>query len=201
MQADDNIADQKKMLRKQAAATRKIAADTSPNASELLATSEIYGQIMQPNVPRLVAGYWPIRTEIDPVPLMQALKRNGSGLCLPSTPQEGLPLRFHSWSGDPDELGDGPYGTRQPDPMLPEVLPDLVLAPLLAFDKACWRLGYGGGFYDRTLAAFDRLNHRAKIIGLAYAQQMVDSVPTGIYDRQLNGIMTEQGLFLPDKGL
>ena len=163
MQTDIDIADEKKSLRKQAAAMRKQAAAEAPSAAELLAKPDIYNALFMPRVPRLVAGYWPIRSEIDPRPLLQALIREGCMLCLPSTPQEGLPLRFHSWSGEPDELVDGPYGTRQPDPILPEVLPDLVLAPLLAFDASCWRLGYGGGFYDRTLAAFDNRNHEAKI--------------------------------------
>ena len=149
-------------------------------------------------VPTLLLAIGLFEREIDPRPLLQALKKEGHRLCLPSTPQEGLPLRFHGWSGDADALVEGPYGTRQPDPTLPEILPDLVLAPLLAFDKDCWRLGYGGGFYDRTLAAFDDLNHEVKIIGLAYAQQLVETVPIGAYDRQLDGVLTETGLVLPD---
>jgi len=197
-QADSDISTQKHTLRAMAAATRKAASSEDPEASVKLAEQVSVIQALLGDAPQLVAGYWPIRTEIDPRPLMQALQTSGHSLCLPSTPQEGLPLKFHHWSGNPDDLEDGPYGTKQPNADLPDVRPDFILAPLLAFDKACWRLGYGGGFYDRTLAALEFISHKVRIIGLAYAQQQVEIVPTGIYDRQLDGIFTQDGLVLSD---
>lgn len=197
-QADSDISTQKQTLRTMAAATRKAASVEDPEASVKLAEQVAVIQALLGDKPQLVAGYWPIRTEIDPRPLMQALQSSGHRLCLPSTPQEGLPLKFHRWSGNPDDLEDGPYGTKQPNADLPDVRPNFILAPLLAFDKACWRLGYGGGFYDRTLAALESADHKVRIIGLAYTQQQVESVPTGLYDRQLDGIFTQDGLVLSE---
>ena len=187
-------AEAKAEMRKQAAARRKQAAEDNPEAASQLALHT--EALIAEGAPLLVAGYWPIRSEIDPRPLMQALQAAGCHLCLPVTPEPGKPLIFHEWDGHPDCLVDGPYGTSQPDPTLPSCLPDLVLAPLLAFDGRGYRLGYGGGFYDRTLAAFDAAGHKARLYGLAYAEQATQSVPTGPYDRPLQGILTPSGLQL-----
>lgn len=179
--------------RKEATLLRKAAFHKYGDGAGLR-LADYTAQIRALSAAKLVAGYWPIRSEIDSRPLLLALQAQGMALCLPSTPETGLPLRFHHWDGDGDQLIAGPYGTRQPDPDLPVVLPELVLAPLLAFDANCWRLGYGGGFYDRTLASFDTCGHSAKIIGLAYDEQEAECVPTGPYDRCLDAILTPQGL-------
>ena len=188
-------------MRKIAAQIRKSAAEAKPHAPDALADLSAEFQARLLAEPQYVAGYWPIKTEIDPRPLMMALQLAGHRLCLPVTPEPGLPLTFHAWSGAAEELIEGPYNTYQPDPNLPVIQPDLVLAPLLAFDAGCWRLGYGGGFYDRTLAKFEADGHKAQLIGLAFAEQQVESVPTGRYDRQLNGIFTPDGLVLAEINL
>ncbi len=186
--------DEKKALRQQAAQTRKDAYAAWPNASQMIAS---YAPILHDRfAPKLVAAYWPIRTEIDPIPLLSALCDLGGKSCLPATPQEGHPLRFYEWAQG-DALIDGPYNTKEPAGTGPGVKPDLILAPLLAFDDHCWRLGYGGGFYDRTIAALSAANHRAYIVGVAFDESCVAKVPIGPFDKQLSAILTPSGVRHP----
>jgi 5-formyltetrahydrofolate cyclo-ligase len=139
----------------------------------------------------LVAGFWPMGREIDIRPLLRALAARGHDLALPATPRRGLPLVFRRWRwGDP--LVAGPIGTRQPAPEAEAVLPDWLLVPLLAFDRAGRRLGYGGGYYDRTLAAL--APHGARALGCAFAAQEVAEVPAGPEDVALPAIATEAGV-------
>ncbi|MBB5691592.1 5-formyltetrahydrofolate cyclo-ligase [Roseomonas alkaliterrae] len=139
----------------------------------------------------VVAGFWPMGPEIDLRPLLLALHDRGQPLCLPVTPRRGNPLRFRLWApGEP--LGHGPMGTRQPLPEAPEVTPGWLFVPLLAFDRAGRRLGYGGGYYDRTLAALPG----ATAVGVAYAEQEMQEVPAGPMDVRLARVATETGVVL-----
>jgi 5-formyltetrahydrofolate cyclo-ligase len=138
-----------------------------------------------------VSAYWPMGPEMDVRPLLDALHARGQALCLPVTPRRGNPLRFRRWApGEP--LGHGPMGTRQPLPEAPGVTPDWLFVPLLAFDRAGRRLGYGGGYYDRTLAALPQ----ATAIGIAYAAQEMQEVPAGPTDMRLPRVATEMGVLL-----
>jgi 5-formyltetrahydrofolate cyclo-ligase len=143
--------------------------------------------------PRIVAGFSPIRDEIDPTPLMLALQAKGARLCLPVTPPRGssAPLTFRAWSpGDP--LDRSPFGVPEPHPDASEVEPDLLLVPLLAFDGRGGRLGYGAGHYDRTLRAL-RARRKVIAVGLAYAAQARDDLPLEPHDEPLDAILSEMG--------
>ncbi len=134
---------------------------------------------------RCIAGYWPIRGEIDPRPLLLAL---GRPIALPVTGPRGTALTFRLWQPG-DALTAGPFGLSEPAGSPAE--PDVLLVPLLAYDARGNRLGYGGGYYDRTIAATGAL-----AIGAAYAGQEVAAVPVGPDDRPLAGVVTEAGLRL-----
>ncbi|MCA3312829.1 MAG: 5-formyltetrahydrofolate cyclo-ligase [Roseomonas sp.] len=138
----------------------------------------------------IIAGYWPMGDEMDPRPLMLALASLGLALALPVTPPRGQPLIFRAWAPG-GALRPGPAGTSEPaEGAL--VNPDWLLVPLLAFDRAGRRLGYGGGYYDRTLAALPG----AKAIGIAYAGQEMPEVPAGPQDMRLPLIATEDSVII-----
>lgn len=140
-----------------------------------------------------MAGYSPFRTEIDGRPLLRRLAGLGAVVALPVTPAKGAdaPLGFRRV--DPERaLAPGRYGIAEPDETCPPVEPDLLLVPLLAFDRRGGRLGYGAGWYDRTLAAL-RATKPVLAIGLAYAAQEVERVPTDPHDVPLEGVCTERG--------
>jgi 5-formyltetrahydrofolate cyclo-ligase len=184
----DVLLAQLKAEARKVALARRAAADPQ-GAGEALAAVVLRDCPPPPGA--LVAGFWPMGQEIDLRPLLHALHARGQALALPVTPRRGQPLRFRRWQpGDP--LAHGPMGTRQPAAG-PEVTPDWLLVPLLAFDRAGRRLGYGGGYYDRTLAG---LPH-AHAIGIAYAaQEMHDppGVPAGPNDARLPRVATEKGV-------
>ncbi len=141
-----------------------------------------------------IAAYWPIGDELDPRFLMLKLERAGYRVALPVVTEEEAPLCFRLW-GQGDPLIKGPFSTVHPADDAPMVTPDALIAPLLAFDEDCYRLGWGGGYYDRTLAA----NSGIKAFGFAYAAQFVDNLPRGQHDWPLQGVITEAGVILPKK--
>jgi 5-formyltetrahydrofolate cyclo-ligase len=134
-----------------------------------------------------IAGFWPMGSEIDIRPLLHALVSRGYPILLPATPPRGQPLTFRRWRPGDAMLPDR-FGTVAP-PGEPGV-PDMLLVPLLAWDLHGNRLGYGGGYYDRTLAGLP--GRRA--IGCAYAMQQVDRVPAGPHDVPLDAVATECGV-------
>jgi len=136
-----------------------------------------------------VSGYWPMRSELDPRPILTALSARGHPLCLPVVAGKARPLVFRAWHPG-DALVAGGYGTQVPDAGQEVVVPHLLLVPLLAFDRAGYRLGYGGGFYDRTLAAL-RAAGPVVAVGLAFCAQEVDTVPHDATDARLDWIVTE----------
>lgn len=142
---------------------------------------------------RIVSGFWPIRTEIDPRPALHALSATHE-ICLPVVAGNGLPLVFRRWK--PGAMMErGVFGASIPaDPV--EVDPSILIVPLAAFDRAGYRLGYGGGFYDRTLERL-RLLGPVTAIGFAFAAQEVDDVPRDETDQKLDLIVTEDGILTP----
>ncbi len=138
-----------------------------------------------------VAGYIAIRDEIDPGPALTALLKQGVRLCLPVVVGPGQPLAFRAWAPG-DALEPGSLGTLHPANG-PLVEPDLLIVPLLAFDRHGYRLGYGGGFYDRTLSCL-RARRRAYAVGFAFSGQEMDEVPRGPTDQRLDAVATETGV-------
>jgi len=144
---------------------------------------------LPPPTGAVVGGFWPVGTEIDILPLLATLRSAGHLIALPVTPSRGNPLIFRLWQPGDTLMPEG-FGTQCPPDTAPNVEPDWLFVPLLAFDAQGNRLGYGGGFYDRTLA--ERPN--AVAVGCAYAAQRVDAVPTGPYDARLDAVATERGV-------
>jgi 5-formyltetrahydrofolate cyclo-ligase len=141
----------------------------------------------RPPAGAVVAGFWPLAGEIDIRPLLHALADRGHPVVLPLTPRRGLPLEFRRWHPG-DIMPAGRFGT--PVPLGAAMVPSVVLVPLLAFDRRGHRLGYGAGYYDRTLA----LLPGARTLGCAFAAQELDSVPVGPQDVPLAAIATERGI-------
>src|SRR5262249_8415537 len=139
-------------------------------------------------------GSGPIRDELAPRPAMLAFAQRGHRLALPTSMAKGEPLVFRAWSpGDP--LAPDIMGIQAPLPGAPEVVPWLVLVPMLAFDCSCRRLGYGAGFYDRTLAML-RAGLGTLAVGLAFDAQEVECVPVAEGDEPLDQVVTEKHVII-----
>jgi len=141
----------------------------------------------------IVSGYSPIRNEIDPVPLMQKLALQGARLALPTVMGRGKSLIFRSYTPG-ERLMLGPLGIPEPSPAAAEVVPDIMLVPLAAFDATGHRIGYGAGHYDYTFA---HLRKQKAIIGmgLAFATQEIEGVPALSHDVPLDFVLTEKRVF------
>jgi 5-formyltetrahydrofolate cyclo-ligase len=180
-------------LRDAKAAARKLARAKRAGLASAEAPARLAKAILAHFTPppgAIIAGYWPMGEEMDPRPLMLALAARGHALALPATPPRGQPLTFCAWVPGA-ALRAGPMGTSEPVAG-DAIRPDVLLVPLLAFDRAGRRLGYGGGYYDRTLATLPG----AKAIGIAYAGQEMPEVPAGPQDFRLPLIATEAGVIV-----
>jgi 5-formyltetrahydrofolate cyclo-ligase len=137
----------------------------------------------------IVAGYSPIRSEIDPQPLMQKLIAHGAQLALPVIVSRDLPLKFRAWSLS-DKLQRGPLGILEPLPDAAEIIPEVLLVPLAAFDRSGHRIGYGAGHYDRTLAQL-RAVRKITAVGIGFAAQEIPVVSASAHDARLDFVLTE----------
>jgi 5-formyltetrahydrofolate cyclo-ligase len=143
----------------------------------------------------VVAAYWPIRDELDIKHLIGKLMDSGQPVALPVVLGDEEPLELRLWQeGAP--LYEAGFGTLAPEDGAPRVVPDIVLVPLLGFDKHGTRLGYGGGYYDRTLA---QLTKRPRLVGFAFARQEVDHIPRQPHDVPLDAVVTELGVRVFEK--
>jgi 5-formyltetrahydrofolate cyclo-ligase len=176
-------------LRRQAHARR----DALPAAERAAAARAIATRPFPLAVPAgaIVSGFVPIKSEINPLPLMRKLAEAGAKLALPVVAGRGKPLIMRAWRFG-ERLHAGGWGIQQPAADAEEVRPDILIVPLLAFDRRGWRLGYGGGFYDRTLKGL-RARRAVVAIGLAHDQQEVDAVPHLDYDQRLDWVLTPSG--------
>lgn len=141
----------------------------------------------------VVAGYSPISSEADPLDILEGASARGFSCALPAVAAPRAPLVFRLWHPG-GALVDGPHGTREPRPEAPRCLPELVIVPMLAFDKVGRRLGYGGGYYDRTLASLRAAMPVLVAVGLAFSAQEADELPEEGGDQRLDWIVTERGV-------
>jgi 5-formyltetrahydrofolate cyclo-ligase len=187
-----SIADQKAALRGHARRARRACYQ----ADHLVggrAAHELALQFLEmiPVAPgTVVAGYWPMGTEIDPRPLLQGLRDRGVVIALPVALAPDAPLAFRLWDAAVPLVPDC-YGIAAPAADQPLLTPSIILVPLLAFDRHGGRLGQGGGHYDRTLAAL-RAAGPVMAVGVAYAGQEQEALPTEAHDERLDGIVTEE---------
>src|SRR5258705_7090732 len=178
-------------LRAAALAKRDALSDEDrAAAAEAMATRKLPFEIA-PGM--IVSGYSPIRNEIDPVPLMRKLAAQGAKLALPAVMARGKSLAFRAWSPD-DRLMLGALGIPEPSPAAAEVIPDIMLVPLAAFDRQGHRIGYGAGHYDYTFAHL-RKSKAVMGIGLAFAVQEIETVPALSHDVALDYVLTERDTF------
>jgi 5-formyltetrahydrofolate cyclo-ligase len=184
----DAISDQKKDLRRDAQVRRDaLPADVRKAAAEAIAAREFPLRIARGVI---VSGFMPLKSEINPLPLMKALADAGAALALPVVAGRGKPLLMRAWRWG-EELASGVWGIREPKPDAPEVDPDILLVPLLAFDRAGHRIGYGAGYYDMTIAGL-RARKAVTAIGIAFAAQEVSTVPATPSDERLDLVLTER---------
>ncbi len=181
----------KQQLRAIALAARDaLTGEQRSAAAEAIAARGLPFELPQGAV---VTGYAPIRSEIDPLPLMRKLAAGGAKLALPSVTARGQSLIFRAWSPN-DRLLLGPLGILEPSPAAAEVVPDVMLVPLAAFDRLGHRIGYGAGYYDHTFSHLRKIKAIAGI-GLAFAVQEIEAVPALSHDVALDYVLTETEMF------
>lgn len=184
-----DINTRKTQLRKTAFAARKAARSDSNSA---LACAHLTGFVDTFSAPQVVAGYMAIQTEIDPARALHDLHARGHRICLPVIQGHAMPLIFREWTPD-SAMIEGDFGA-----LIPRggalLVPNIAIVPLVAFDAKGHRLGYGGGFYDRTLELLRRDNSNLTAVGFAFSAQEVDQIPVDENDQPLDAIITETGV-------
>jgi 5-formyltetrahydrofolate cyclo-ligase len=179
--------DAKAALRQQAIAHRDaLPPRERQQAAEIIAAREFPRAVAG----MIVSGFMPLKSEISPLPLMRKVAAAGAQLALPVVAGRGKPLVMRAYAFG-DELAAGQWGIRQPKSEAPEVAPDILIVPLLAFDRAGHRLGYGAGYYDMTINSL-RANKPVTAIGIAFATQEIDAVPITARDARLDLVLTER---------
>ena len=185
-----DIAKQKQASRKAAMAVRKTAHDTASGAGDAAAVHLLKWLKSKPSV-RVISGYMPIHSELDILPAMHQLHALGYQICVPVIIAKATPLKFREWNPEVSMLR-GEFGA-----LIPEsgawLLPDLLLCPLLAYDSFGQRMGYGGGFYDRSIAEL-KAQKKVEALGYAYSAQRVSQLPSEPTDMPLDGVVIELGI-------
>jgi 5-formyltetrahydrofolate cyclo-ligase len=188
---DSTFADQKARLREQTLALR----DALPAPMRTAAAETISARSFPLRIERgmVVSGFSPMKTEINPIPLMRKLADAGVQLALPAIAGRGKPLIIRAWNfGDPFKAGQ--WGIREPVAEAPEIAPDILIVPLAAFDRFGHRIGYGAGYYDMTINAL-RAKKPVTAIGIAFATQEIPHVPATERDARLDLVLTEREIF------
>ena len=183
----DAVLEQKAELRREGLARRDaLPAEIRKAAAEAIAARPFPLAIASGMI---LSGFMPLKSEINPLPLMCKLVDDGARLALPVVAGRGQPLIMRSWQwGEP--LVPGVWGISEPPPTAPELQPDILLVPLLAFDRNGHRIGYGAGYYDLTIAQL-RAKKPIAAVGIAFAAQEIESVPRTAFDARLDLVLTE----------
>ena len=182
-----SIDEQKKRFRTEAKVARLQAFHQAPNAGEQIAQ-----QLLNLALPAAanISAFWPLAEELDTLPLLHSMHQQGHQMLLPVMLGAGKPLAFATWAPG-DLLKEAAFKTLEPRDDKERMEPNIMLCPLLAFDRRGYRMGYGGGFYDRSIAQLQEQGDLLTI-GIAFAAQEVAEIPTGEYDMPLDMIVTEQ---------
>jgi len=186
---DQQIEEAKAALRLKARASRAAILD-STRSGAAKAVADHFADAVALQSTQCVAGYWRIKDEMDCQPILIRLMDSGQPVCLPVVMGDGEPIEFRLWE-DGTPLYEAGFGTLAPSELAPRVVPDIVIMPLLGFDARGTRLGYGGGYYDRTL---EHLSTRPLLVGLAFAAQEMDNIPHEAHDVPLDLVVTEKGI-------
>ncbi|MBT4769437.1 MAG: 5-formyltetrahydrofolate cyclo-ligase [Rhodospirillaceae bacterium] len=174
----------------------EAALHDSPPIGEAL--RDVFLATVTPRPDAIVSGYWPVRGEMDPLVLLAHLHSIGHRCGLPVMVGRERPLVFRQWHpGMEMELGG--FGIPVPPETMDEITPDLLLVPFLAFDDEGCRLGYGGGYYDRTLAKLRADNTDLMAVGVAYGAQKADKLPREATDQPLDLVVTEKEMIRPHR--
>jgi 5-formyltetrahydrofolate cyclo-ligase len=181
----------KSTLRREALA-RRDAIDAEARAKASSAICAVAAELIEKRRPSVVAGYWPIRSEVDCRALLETLREHGIVIALPVVADDETILFRHWGHGDP--LVSAGFGTLGPSHDSNELIPELVVMPLAGFDVGLHRLGYGKGHYDRAIARFHSRGMRPFLVGLAFAAQEVSPIPFEDHDMRLDAIVTEAGI-------
>ncbi len=188
MNSADATTGQKELLRRDALARR----DALPAAERQAATAAIAARPFPVQVPPgvIVSGFFPMGSEISPMPLLKRLTDKGAKLALPVVAGRGKPLIMRAWNFG-EALDTGVWGIRQPKAEAPEVDPDILIVPLLVFDRSGHRIGYGAGYYDMTITRLRGLKS-VTAVGVAFAAQEIPKIPATERDARLDLVLTER---------
>jgi len=188
---DIQALDQRKAALRAAALARR---DTIPAAERQAAADAIAARPFPLPVAAgaVVSGFMPLKSEINPLPLLRRLADAGAKLALPVVAGRGKPLIMRAYAFG-QELNSGVWGIREPKPEAPEVFPDILIVPLAAFDRRGHRIGYGAAYYDMTINRLRGMKP-AIAVGIAYAAQEVDDVPVDNHDARLDLVLTERNV-------
>ncbi len=189
-----DLAEAKRVARA-AAYTRRRTIHAAATGAARIAAGHGLSEVAHRRGVERISGYLPIRSEIDPRPLMRAFLGLGFQVCVPVVGDRAQPLRFRTWT-PASRIASGAHGIDVPDDG-DWCDPELLVVPLLAFDAQGHRLGYGGGYYDRTLASL-RARTDVRAVGIAYADQQIAEIPHGEHDMRLDAIITERGIVWPE---
>jgi len=192
--SSDAVWQAKNALREYAGARRRLAHRQSGPGAGVRAADHFLANV--PVAPgAIVSGYWPIRDEFDVMPVMRRISGAGYRCALPFVDKKRHVLIFREWRPGTVML-EGPFRIPEPTEEAAVLTPSLLLVPLLAYDSEGFRLGYGGGYYDGALADLRAADGPVLAVGMAFSEQLVERVPHGTRDQQLDWIVTERGAML-----